>query len=303
MSYRDIQKMSEEAFTDLLVDDCYAVLDDSELDFDFLKQDEGHADMHFSQTDAELIDRIIHENKRIASCFFNPKDAKQQIANALLYKVEDVATWLFKEEYECSSRDDFTKMAITVDMRGDEPVGRGFSEKLREYKTNAITVVFRRDFEPDSLYGFRLLTAYPEFVKAPQCVKATGKQYTPEYVVENAEIFSGTLDKLASLYRLRHPEKNIHLQENSTTQAVVYRFEDEKTKDKYDVYIEENDYSIRKRATSGNTRTSLFELGIDCPKQMQFITDILNDRDRIKKGIKLKPPKEEKAREREEHGR
>ena len=131
-----------------------------------LEIQKGHIEKHYYDEGylQDSIARLLDEGIRGAGVFMEDRDeALMQVADAIMYKINDVIDWQQRSAKEFDRRKDYHEFACTVFMGKDEVVGKGYEiekDKFKEVETKALRFVLRRDFEADN--GFFLYTAYPD---------------------------------------------------------------------------------------------------------------------------------------------
>ena len=283
MSYQDLQRMEPKYYGDSLVRELWDIIDDPSIEMFGLYERGGHGDVHYAQSENDLLQRLLHEHVPAASCFASAEAARELIAFAVMDAREAIQNWFFSEPQEFAKPDEFRRLTITKDM--SEEVGYGIDTKFTAKKTSAISVVLDRDFSPESMFGFRVRTAYPDIVHMPQCTEMV-RQIPVEEILAKDGLFAGPIEKLAVLYRATHSELNAYYSLTCNHEPELSYHHPTKG-GMIDIYVREQDYRIYQRVPGHNRKLSHGEYGLMHPDGNRILTNILRDRDALVKGHPL----------------
>lgn len=136
----------------------------------------GHCkEMHYNQTDEDLIKRIEEEDKRYASSFYDEAKIDSYITVTLLNNKEAIAEWL-------SGIPEANDLVLRMPNADVVPVGYGFNSNKEEFVTKDVKIVLSANKDNQSSeFGFIIKTAYAdiESINAQREGRAwkTGYQY------------------------------------------------------------------------------------------------------------------------------
>lgn len=147
----------------------------------------GHVSRHDGAklSDADMITRIIDENKDQISIFDTDEDMDQITRDVLYYKIDDIVNWLYSNWYDPSVSGknadmDYSHYACSVNF-GDV-IGRGFDSTFTEFQTQHLMIVLGRDDSrfTGNEFGFYIKTMYPDLTTEPIL---TGRHYSKEEII------------------------------------------------------------------------------------------------------------------------
>ena len=283
MSYRALQRMDPDIYRDRLVETLWEIIEDPSVPMFGLYESGGHSGVHYALPEDALVNRVVHEDVPAASSFLSDEEARQHIAFAALNSVQDICDWFFAERSEYPQDREFRRLTLTLDMKED--VGYGIDTKFTAKKTSAISVILDRDFSPESMFGFRVRTAYPDIVHMPQCTEMVRQIPIDEILAKN-DLFAGPIEKLAVLYRATHSELNAYYSLTRNHEPEL-SYHHPTRGGMIDIYIREQDYRIYQRVPGHNRKISHGEYGLMHPDGNRILTNILRDRDALVKGHPL----------------
>ena len=140
-----------------------------------LGMDLGHTEkLHAGQSDREMLQRIVTENRAAISSFKDNATAYENISLAAYFQAGKIASWLQTDRHKCHSNEEYLRLVLCTDM--EEPVGTGFKNDGKEYESSYVRLVLDRDRKAP--YGFHLKTAYVDIELGT--AEPTGKSYTKE---------------------------------------------------------------------------------------------------------------------------
>lgn len=216
--------------------DCIEKVSDEEVDI-FLNTNKGHSrEFHSFQSDAQMLERLVSENKEAVSSFYDEEQLRLSISDAICFKAEDIATWFTKGYKEFNSPDEYRAFAFSVDI--GEDIGNGFDEKYQEKATSVIRLVLQRDVSGESPFGFFVKTAYADIMN--DLAYYTGKKYSKNQVLQNSDLKISPVQKMREEAKEIAGDANIFLQKCNGQEQLKIRFSEEVT-----VYLSENNISIR----------------------------------------------------------
>lgn len=282
MTYSDLQRMDPDEYERRLDDYLFEIIDDPTRDFSLFRQIDGHADMHFCQRESELFARLTHQPISAASCFAEPEEAKDFIANAMSYKLKDISGWFFKQQREFNDENDFRRLSITLDMAGIHPIGYGMDRQLNLFDTRAITIVLDRDFQPDSAFGFSLITAYPDITILQQS-RTWLRQERVEDLIMRDGYCKDNMDRLYCYYHLTEPDMHISYYEHDGEPSV--RLSYLAREHRIDVFLKENkEPEYRNRIGVSSKKIEWQQIVFGYPDISHAIMKVRNTLDQIQKG-------------------
>lgn len=275
MTYQDLRRLNFVAYRNLLEDYLCDVLDRpaDKNGFWFLNQSEGHQDMHFDQEESELFQRLFREDCPAASCFYNATEARDYIANAMIYCSEQIAQWFLADRMSFSDRNQYYRLFLTLDMRQD-CIGYGLNRDLQLIDSRALTVVLDRDYESDSAIGISIVTAYPDLIRKPQCLtviqqgKIEEMVHLPGYCKSNEE-------RLYCIAKVKYPKLDVRYVERDyvPTCCLFHQINGRK----FEVYFQGSTITLRERFPAGVRATHYKDIALADAKFGRVIASLNNE--------------------------
>lgn len=220
--------------------DCIEKVSDEEVDI-FLNTNKGHSrEFHSFQSDAQMLERLVSENKEAVSSFYDEEQLRRSISDAIYFKADEIAAWFTKSRMEFKKPDEYYTLALSVDI--GEDIGNGFDKNYQEKSTSAITLVLQRDYSGDSPLGFYAKTAYANIMS--QFSHYTGKKYKKEQVLQNSDLSISPVRKLREEAKDIIKEAKLFIQSKDNNEILKIVFP-EKDGETITAYLSEKEMSIR----------------------------------------------------------
>lgn len=275
MDRSTLNKLSYEQYLDYFDDN---IFDDIDTIINISK---GHSrEMHIGLSDEQMLERIIKEGKSGVSTFLNEEEMKEFMIDALYYVDGQIATWMTSERNEFKNPKDYHNFVVTVDMKEDIVVGRGFNSDFKEYNTPVINIILQRDISGESPMGFFVKTAYADIFH--ENAKETGVQYSINEILNNEKIhFSDDISKLYFILQQQYKNESIQLKENKGQKFIQMNFQN--NDDKIIAYINNIDTTIKRYKNDSCKKLSYAE----CFFENSHAAEIIASAENIKRDFSI----------------
>ncbi len=239
----------------------------------------GHADIHI-RTDAAGIERETaafnalnrHLDNLIEGAevsadgeFFSLEDAIENIRDAAIFKIDEIASWAQSGKNEFNNIKDYHVKALTVNLGKDVVAGSGLTSDFKEKESGVIRLVLKRDYSADAPYGFHIKTAYVDI--NDKSARETGLSFTKEDILSR-KLYDLKTPLQSAALAVYHDNPNIstrYFKEESTEEHLFFKQHSNGPEQYYARANNENVKFIR-ATEEGRTRLTLEQARKECPE-------------------------------------
>lgn len=228
----------------------------------FLNVNKGHSkEFHSFQSDAQLLERLVSEDKEAVSSFYDEEQLRQSISDTICYKAKEISAWFTKGRMEFAKPSEYQTLALSVDI--GEDIGNGFTRNYQEKATSVITLVLQRDLSGESPFGFFVNTAYADITN--DLAYYTGKEYSKAQVLQNDDLNISPIQKMREEARtILKKDAKIFLQKCNGQEQLKICFP-ENNEQQVTVFLTENNLSVRINSESERRKVGFDTCMIEQP--------------------------------------
>ena len=284
MNYNTLRHMDTDDYLQYMMDELFEVEADPSKNVFLVNDDKGHSKtFHIGMSLPELLKRFATGSAKRASTTFVDRDTMiSHMANAMIYKAEEIAGWFFADKRDFTKAEDYYNLPMTVNLgKGIDPIGYGVNQDMEFKKTTVIRMVLTRDMTGESPLGFYLTTAYP-LIRDDygEVIKKLGTK--EEMIDKYPEIFDIPMQKVYFAHSKLAEGRRLSLSYDSGSgKDIITATYNISNRDRIFAFISDNKIVCKKVTNNEVIRTNMFELQVTHPAVYADLKKILQTRDKV----------------------